>query len=110
MSRMKRSASAERDVTAAQRDRAVDEFIELLAAVDGILQAQANADAQYFVATCGRTVGEAESRAVEAAFLKAYRWQYIHSGAQQPHFGKVLSRLITDAQRQRIRAALAALR
>jgi hypothetical protein len=58
----------------------------------------------------GRAVGEAESRAVEAAFLKAYRWQYIHSGAQQPHFGKVLSRLIINAQGQRIQAALATLR
>jgi hypothetical protein len=98
------------EVTAAERDRAVDEFIELVAAVDGILQAQANADAKYFAATCGRAVGDAESRAVETAFLEAYRWQYIHSGAQQPHFAKVLSRLITDAQGERIQAALAALR
>jgi len=98
------------EVTAAQRDRAVDEFIELVAAVDDILQAQAKADAGYFAATCGRAVGEAESRTVEAAFLKAYRWQYIHSGAQQPHFGKVLSRLITNAQGERIQAALATLR
>ena len=86
------------EVTASQRDLAVDEFIELVAAVDGILQAQAKADARYFAATCGRAVGEAESRTVEAAFLRAYRWQYIHSGAQQPHFGKVVARLITDAQ------------
>ena len=59
------------EVTAAQRDRAVDEFIELVAAVDGILQGQAKADAAYFAATCGRAVGEAESRAIEAAFLKS---------------------------------------
>jgi hypothetical protein len=98
------------EVTAAQRDRAVDEFIELVAAVDGILQAQATADAEYFAATCGREIGKTELRAVEAAFLKSYRWQYIHSGAQQPHFGKVLSRLITDVQGQRIQAALATLR
>jgi len=44
-----------------------------------------------------------------AAFLKAYRWQYIHSGAQHPHFGKVLSGLITEKQGQRIQAALATL-
>jgi hypothetical protein len=98
------------ELTPPQRDRAVDDFIELVTAVDGILQAQADADARYFAATCGRAVGEAESRAVAATFLKAYRWQYIHSGAQQPHFGKVLSRLITDAQGYRIEAALAALR
>ena len=50
-----------------------------------------------------------EARAIEAAFLKAYRWQYIHSGAQHPHFGKVLSSLITENQGQRIQAALATL-
>src|SRR5437588_3858879 len=72
-------------LTAEKRDRAVDEFIELVAAVNDILQAQATADAGYFAARCGRTVEEAEARAIEAAFLKAYRWQYIHSGAQHPH-------------------------
>jgi hypothetical protein len=96
-------------LTAEKRDRAVDEFIELVAAVDGILQAQAKADAGYFAAKCGREVDAAEARAIEAAFLKAYRWQYIHSGAQHPHFGKVLSSLITESQGQRIQAALATL-
>ena len=54
-------------------------------------------------------VDAAEARAIEAAFLKAYRWQYIHSGAQHPHFGKVLSGLITEKHGQRIQAALATL-
>jgi hypothetical protein len=96
-------------LTVEERDRAVDEFIELVAAVDGILQAQAKADAGYFAAKCGRTVDEAEGRAIEAAFLKAYRWQYIHSGAQHPHFGKMLSSLITEDHGQRIQAALVTL-
>jgi hypothetical protein len=96
-------------ITTEKRDRAVDEFIELVAAVDGILQAQAKADAGYFAAKCGRAVNEAEAREIEAAFLKAYRWQYIHSGAQHPHFGKVLSSLITENQGQRIQSALATL-
>ena len=81
-----------------------------IAAVDGILQAQAKADAGYFAATCGRTVQPAEGHAIEAAFLKAYRWQYIHSGAHHPHFGKVLSNLITENQGQRIHAALTTLK
>ena len=96
-------------LTSEKRDQAVDEFIELVAAVDGILQAQAKADAGYFAAKCGRAVDGAETRAIEAAFLKAYRWQYVHSGAQHPHFGKVLSSLITEDQGQRIQAALATL-
>jgi hypothetical protein len=97
------------EVTSEQRDRAVDEFIELVAAVDGILQAQANADAAYFAAACGRAIGMVEARAIEAAFLKAYRWQYILSGAEHPQFVKVLSSLITGSQGQRIERALATL-
>ena len=96
-------------VTAEQRDSAVDEFIGLVAAVDGILQAQAEADGKYFATACGRAIQDAEALAIEAAFLKAYRWQYIHSGAQHPHFGKVLSSLITEDQRKRIQSALATL-
>jgi len=95
------------EITAEARDRAVDEFIALVAAVDGILQAQAKADAAYFAATCGRAVDGVEALRIEAAFLKAYRWQYIHSGAQQLHFWKVLSSLITESQGQRIQTALA---
>ena len=96
-------------LTSEKRDQAVDEFIELVAAVDGILRSQARSDAVYFAAACGRAVNEAEARAIEAAFLKAYRWQYIHSGAGHPHFGKVLTSLTTKDQRERIQAALATL-
>jgi hypothetical protein len=94
-------------LTVEARDRAVDEFIELVGAVDGILQAQAATDAGYFAATCGRVVDEEEAHAIAAGFLKAYRWQYIHSGAAHPMFRKVLSSLITPDQGQRIQAALA---
>lgn len=97
------------ELTAGQRDQAVNEFIELVAAVDGILRAQAGADAGYFAANCGRVVDKDEVKTVEAGFLKAYRWQYIHSGAQHPHFGKVLNSLITEDQRIRIGGALEAL-
>ena len=96
-------------LTAEERDRSVDDFIALVAALDGILQTQAAADAGYFVANCGRTVKANEARAIEAAFLAAYRWQYIHSGARHPYFGKVLNGLITETQGQRIQAALATL-
>jgi hypothetical protein len=93
-------------LTAEQRDRAVDEFIELVAAIDGILQAQARADAAYFTAHCGRAVDAVEIGAVEAGFLEAYRWQYIHSGAQHPRFCEVLGGMITEDQGRRVQAAL----
>ncbi len=91
------------------RDRGVDDFIALVQAVDGILRAQAAADADYFAVSCGRTVARTEAQAIQAAFLKAYRWQYIHSGAGHPRFGKVLSGMVTEKQGERIRAALATL-
>jgi hypothetical protein len=97
-------------LTASERDRGVNEFIELVGAVDGILQMQAAADARYFVVNCGRTVSQQEAEAIKALFLRAYRWQYIHSGAQHATFRKVLLSLITEAQGQRIEAALATLR
>jgi hypothetical protein len=77
--------------------------------VDGILKAQSAVDADYFVASCGRAMAADEARAIEAAFLAAYRWQYIHSGARHPHFTKVLSSLISESQGQRIQGALATL-
>jgi hypothetical protein len=97
------------ELSGEERDRAVDDFIALVAAVDGILQAQASADTGYFAAACGRRVEEAERGAIEAAFLKAYRWQYVFSGAQHPHFGEVLGGLITDRQMARVQQALATL-
>jgi hypothetical protein len=90
----------------AARDQAVDEFIELVGAVDAILQAQAAADAAYFADTCGRAVGEAERAKLHAGMLAAYRWQYILSGAQHPHFLKVLGGMINADQFARIAAAL----
>jgi hypothetical protein len=96
-------------INPAGRDRAVGEFIELVAAVDGILQAQSKVDTVYFAENCGRTVAKDEARMIEVAFLKAYRWQYVHSGAQHPHFGKVLTGMITPEQGERIAAALATL-
>ena len=96
-------------LTQEERDRGVDDFIALVAAVDGILQMQAKADAAYFIATCGRTVRSAEADLLTAQFLKAYRWQYIFSGAGHPRFQAILKRMITQPQMERILAALATL-
>lgn len=93
----------------AERDAAVTDLIDLVVAVDGILQAQAAADAAYFtaVADCGFT--EAEATAIHDGILKAYRWQYIVSGIQDGRFLGVLTSMITEAQATRITTALAPL-
>lgn len=96
-------------LTAEARDRAVDDLIALVGAVDGILRGQAASDARYFASASGRAVRADEARAIEAAFLAAYRWQYIFSGAEHAPFAKVLFGLITEAQGRRITEALAGL-
>jgi hypothetical protein len=94
-------------MTEKQRDEAVDDLIELVGAVDGILQLQADADTNYFVSICGRPFTADEVARLHTAVLKAYRWQYIVSGVQNPRFGEVLSDLTTEAQMARINAGLA---
>ena len=93
-------------LSVAERDAAVDELIELVAAVDGILQVQAKADANYFVQQVKRTFSIDEQQAIHATVLGAYRWQYIFSGVQDPRFLSVLGSMITPAQGERINAAL----
>jgi len=96
-------------LTADERDKAVDELIELVVAVDGILQLQSKQDAEYFAENCGRILDSETLQAVKDGLLKAYRWQYILSGVQVPHFGEVLFGMITSSQADRIGAALATL-
>jgi hypothetical protein len=91
------------------RDQAVDELIELVNAVDGITQIQAKTDAEYFARTCGRVLPSDQVQTVEKGILKAYRWTYIISGTQHPHFIKVLNSFITEKQSARIRRALASI-
>ena len=78
-------------------------------AVDSILQAQAKADAAYFAMKCGRTVQQAEADLVARHFLKAYRWQYIFSGAGHPRFQSIVKGMIGEGQMKRIEAALGTL-
>jgi hypothetical protein len=94
-------------LTPAQRDQAVTDLIDLVAAVDGILQLQAAADTDYFLRVCDRALNSAQVAKLRDTMLRAYRWQYITSGVQDERFGKILGGMITEAQMQRIGAALA---
>jgi hypothetical protein len=93
-------------LNAAERDAAVDDLIDLVAAVDGILQGQAHADASYFGAIAAQRYTDAQRSAIEAGILKAYRWQYIVSGVMEPRFRKVLFGALDDRQSARVTAAL----
>ena len=94
-------------LAADERDRAVDDLIALVADVDATVRMQAQADGDYFLRCAGRAFSAAEQEAVHDTLTKAYRWQYIVTGVQEPRFAEVLCSLTTPAQMDRIRRALA---
>ncbi len=89
-----------------ERDAAVTDLIELVAAVDGIVQAQAATDTAYFLRLCDRNFSDSEQQQIQQLVLKAYRWQYIISGVKHRYFGKLLTEFTTPSQMQRILQAL----
>jgi hypothetical protein len=93
----------------AQVDQAVDDLLALVAAVDGIVQVQAAADADYFLRAAGRVFSPTEADRIGKTVLAAYRWQYILSGARNERFLKTLGSMTTPEQMKRIGAALAAI-
>jgi hypothetical protein len=90
-------------------DAAVTDFIELLRMVDGILQLQATADGEYFCSSSGAYLDRERCNAVKACLLKAYRLQYLVSGARIERFRRALSSKVTAGQMQRVDAAFAPL-
>jgi len=92
-----------------ERDRAVADLIDLVVAVDGILQSQSEADANYFCLIAGRVFDAGERDRVREGLLRAYRWQYILSGVQEPRFSSILGSLINEQQGDRIGTALCTL-
>lgn len=94
-------------LTPAQRDQAVGDLIELVAAVDGLLQMQAVADAGYFESASPRKLAPAEAARLRTGLLAAYRWQFIATGVQAERFGQILGGMLAAPQMERIGAALA---
>jgi hypothetical protein len=94
-------------LTAADRDQSVSDLIELVGAFDRTSQLQAGADADYFIKNALRSFLPVEEEEIRNTLVKAYRWQYIVSGAQEPRFVEVLKALVTPKQMERIGSALA---
>ncbi|MNO47436.1 hypothetical protein D3C76_377520 [compost metagenome] len=91
----------------AECDQAVNDLIALVAAVDAILQAQSASDADYFTRNVSRSLSLDQAAQIKTCVLGAYRWQYIISGVQHPHFVRLLTHMTTPAQMARIQSALA---
>jgi hypothetical protein len=89
----------DKKLTPTERDRAVDQLIELVGAVDGILQTQSKADVDYFLKVRNPELREAQMNRIKEVVLKAYRWHCIF-GRGPPRFQRLFANN-PDTQRQR---------
>ena len=73
--------------------RAVDDYLELGAFVDGALQQQARFDLESLERAIGRSLTVGERECVLAAQLKALRWTFIGTGITHPNFLATVGKL-----------------
>ena len=91
---------------AAERERAVDELIELVAAVDGLLKQQVEHDLANLSSLLGRAFPAPQLDELRREVLRAKRWTFILSGVTHPRFQELFAEVTTPAQRERVGAAL----
>jgi len=94
-------------LTPAERDDAITDWLDLIAAIDEILRLQAEADADYFLGQSARWIAAGHQRAIPQTLLTAYRWQHIVTGLLEARFIATLKALVTPAQMARIEGAVA---
>ena len=92
-----------------ERDRAVDDMIELVMAVDGILRAQAAADVDYFLTVSGAAFSEENVRAAACGRAGCLPLAVYFLGRRERRFQRMLRSMITPDQFRRIEEALASL-
>jgi hypothetical protein len=92
-----------------QRDKAVDELIELVAAVDGLLMDQVERDIANFITYLGRDLSASELDDLRGALVGSKRWTFIQSGVTHPRFIELIEAVTTASQQERIGSALESL-
>lgn len=90
----------------ADRETAIDDLIELVGAVDGLLQEQARLDVRNFGEYLDRTFSEEETQEIYESVLRAKRYTFIESGVTHPNFQELFNLVTTPPQRERVQKAL----
>ncbi len=92
----------------AERDQAIDDLIQLVGAVDDLLQEQARLDLDNFVRHSGRDLSEQQQEDLFQSVLRAKRWTFIESGTTHPRFLELFLQVTTPEQQARVMRALEA--
>jgi hypothetical protein len=85
-----------KEVSAADREKAVEELLELGGAVDGLLSQQADLDLQSLEKASGRILSDADKAEIKQHTQRAYRWTFLVSGLEHPNFVQIVSELTTN--------------
>lgn len=93
-------------MTETEKDIAVDDLIELVGAVDGLLQQQAEMDVDNLQRYLGRSLAAADRHDVQASVLAAKRYTFIESGVTHPNFQELFGLVTTPAQQEKVQKAL----
>ena len=99
---------ATRDLSDEERERAVDELLELGTAVDGLLAQQVEMDIEALATATGRTFSDDEKEEIRTHQRRSYRWTFLVSGLEHPNFVKIVEQL-TNAGSEKIAGAAQAL-
>ena len=82
-----------REIGEEDREKAVDELIELGGAVDGLLSQQADLDLDSLEKAIGRTLSRPDRDEIKRNTQRAYRWTFLVSGLEHPNFVQIVSEL-----------------
>ena len=96
------------DFTGVERDEAINVLIELVQAVDGLLQQQVANDIDNLERYLGRIFNVDEKKVIYEAELAVKRWVFIESGVIHPRFIELFASVTTPEQQERVQQALAA--
>jgi hypothetical protein len=95
--------------SAADREEAIDDLIELVAAVDGLLQTQVGYDVDNLSFYLGRAFTTEERREICDSILRAKRYTFLESGVTHPRFVELFQEVATPEQQAKVGEALTAL-
>jgi P-aminobenzoate N-oxygenase AurF len=93
-------------MTKAEKDQAIADLIELVGAVDGLLQKQSANDVENLEKYVNRKFSEADYREIYDSVLRAKRYTFILSGVTHPGFLELFGAVTTPEQQDRVQKSL----
>jgi hypothetical protein len=85
-----------KEISEEDREKAIDELLELGGAVDGLLSQQADLDIESLQTATGRTFTDEDKAEIKKNTQRAYRWTFLVSGLEHPNFAQIVGELTKE--------------